>query len=92
MLGSATPVTHLRLERFGKPSVVGARSLASESDPPPDQSAYEPLVRDASSVMDRYRTLLQARQTVPEEPAKVGSASVKSKTNPQPATRRTGRP
>jgi len=86
MLGSAIAVTRIRLERLGKRSVILARCMASESNPPPDQSAYEPLFRDSSSLMDRHRTLLQARQTVPEELANVGSASVKS--NPQPATRR----
>lgn len=86
MLGSAIAVTRIGRERLGKRSVVLARSMASKSNPPPDQSAYEPLFRDSSSLMDRHRTLLQARQTVPEELANVGSASVKS--NPQPATRR----
>jgi len=90
MLGSAIAVTRIRLERLGKRSVVLARCMASESNPPPDKSAYEPLSRDGSSLMDRHRTLLQARQTVPEELANVGSALVKS--NPQPATQRTGWP
>jgi hypothetical protein len=81
MLGSSTPVSRIRLERFGKSSVVLARCLASQSGPPPDQSAYEPLFRDASGVMDRYRTMLRARQTVPEELAKVGAASATSKAN-----------
>jgi hypothetical protein len=90
MLGSAIAVTRIRLERLGKRLVVLARCMASESNPPPNKSAYEPLSRDGSSLMDRYRTLLQARQTVPEELANVGSASVRS--NPQLATRRTGRP
>lgn len=71
MLGSSTPVSRIRLERFGKPSVVLARCAASEGGPAPDQSAYEPLFRNASGVMDRYRTLLKARSTVPEELAKV---------------------
>jgi hypothetical protein len=92
IVGSATlRVTRIRLERFEKPSVARARGMASESGRLPDQSAYEQLFRDASSVMDRYHTLLQARQTVPEELAKVASASGKSETSPQPATRRTGR-
>jgi len=88
MLGSSTPVSRIRLERFGKPSIVLARCSATPGSPPPDQSAYEPLFRDASSVMDRYRTLLQARQTVPDELAKVGSGSQNSKTLTKPAVRR----
>lgn len=82
MLGTSTPVSRIRLERFGKPSVVLARCAASPGGPPPDQSAYEPLFRDASAIMDRYRTLLQARQTVPEELAKVG---IKAKGARKPA-------
>jgi hypothetical protein len=88
MLGSSTPVSRIRLERFGKPSIVLARCLASPGSPPPDQSAYEPLFRDASSVMDRYRALLQARQMVPEELAKVSPGSQNSKTVTKPAVRR----
>ena len=88
MLGSSTPVSRIRLERFGKPSIVLARCLASPGSPPPDQSAYEPLFRDASSVMDRYRALLQARQTVPEELAKVSSGPQNSKALTKPAARR----
>jgi hypothetical protein len=88
MLGSSTPVSRIRLERFGKPSIVLARCLASPGGRPPDQSAYEPLFRDASSVMDRYRTLLQARQTIPEELGKVSSVTRKPKTLTKPATQR----
>lgn len=87
MLGSSTPVSRIRLERFGKSSIVLARCTASPGGPAPDQSAYEPLFRDASSVMDRYRTLLQARQSVPEELAKVRSVSTRVKANSKPAER-----
>jgi hypothetical protein len=87
MLGSSTPVSRIRLERFGKPSIVLARCLASPGGPPPDQSAYEPLFREASSIMDRYRALLQARQTVPEELAKISSGARQSKKPAKAATR-----
>ncbi len=90
MLGSSTPVSRIRLERFGKPSVVLARCAASPGAPPPDQSAYEPLFRDASSVMNRYRTLLQARRVVPEELTKVGT--LKSKANSRSTVPRRRRP
>ncbi len=43
MLGSNTPASRVRLERFGKSSVALARCLATEGGPAPDQSAYEPL-------------------------------------------------
>lgn len=81
MLGSNTPVGRIRLERFGKPSVVLARCAGTEGSPPPDQSAYEPLFRDASSVLTHYRDVLGARRTVPEELAKVitsGKSKAKS--------------
>jgi hypothetical protein len=71
MLGTNTPIDRIKLERFGKPSVVLARCAASQAGPPPDQSAYEPLFRDAAAVLGKYRELLRARRTVPEELAKV---------------------
>lgn len=71
MLSTSTPVGRIRLERFGKSSVVLARCAGTDSAPAPDQSAYEPLFRDASQVLDRYRGLLSARRTVPEELSKV---------------------
>ena len=71
MLTSSTPVNRVRLERFGKSSVALARCYASQSGPAPDQSAYEPLFREASEVMANYRGLLKAKSIVPEELAKV---------------------
>jgi hypothetical protein len=75
MLATNTPVDRIKLERFGKPSVVLARCKGTEGGPPPDQSAYEPLFRDASTVLGRYRELLAARRTVPDELAKVVALS-----------------
>ncbi len=91
MLGSATPVSRIRLERFGKPSVVLARCAASQGGAPPDQTVYEPLFRDASAVMNRYRILLQARQTVPEELAKVRSSAA-SRTDAKPSAQKKHKP
>jgi hypothetical protein len=88
MLGSSTPVSRIRLERFGKPSIVLARCTASAGGPVPDQSVYEPLFRDASSIMDRYRTVLQVRRTVPEELAKLSSGSQKPRAPAQPKAQR----
>ena len=67
MLSASTPVSHIKLERFGKSSVVLARCSASENGPPPDQSAYEPLFAGATAVLQNYRALLKARSLVPEE-------------------------
>jgi hypothetical protein len=71
MLAANTPVTRVRLERFGKPSVALARCMSAEAGPAPDQSAYEPLFRSASEVLSNYRGLLGVRRTVPDELAKV---------------------
>src|SRR6266566_3117963 len=51
MLSTSTPASRVKLERFGKSSVVLARCSATEAGPPPDQSAYEPLFQAASSVL-----------------------------------------
>lgn len=71
MLVAATPVSRIRLERFGKSSVALARCSATENGPAPDQSAYEPLFRTASVVFANYRGLLDVHKTVPEELGKV---------------------
>jgi hypothetical protein len=71
MLGANTPVSRVRLERFGKSSVALARCSATENGPAPDQSAYEPLFRGASEVLAHYRNLLGVKTIVPEELAKI---------------------
>jgi len=71
MLSSSTPVSRVKLERFGKSSVVLARCSGEEGNPATDQSAYEPIFRTASSIMERYRDALGARKMVPEELARL---------------------
>jgi hypothetical protein len=71
MLVSNTPVSRVRLERFGKSSIALARCQATAAAPAPDQSAYEPLFRSASELMSDYRNLLGVRAVVPEELAKI---------------------
>jgi hypothetical protein len=75
MLGANTPVSRVRLERFGKSSVALARCQASEAGPAPNQSAYEPLFSGASEVLANYRRLLGVKTTVPEELAKISGES-----------------
>jgi hypothetical protein len=75
MLTANSPVSRIRLERFGKSSVALARCTSSEEGPAPDQSAYEPLFHSASEVLANYRNLLDARKTVPEELAKVAGSA-----------------
>ena len=74
MLAVNTPVTRVRLERFGKSSVALVRCQATAAGPAPDQTAYEPLFRSASDVLASYRTVLGVKKTVPEELAKITAA------------------
>ena len=67
MLGSGSPAGRIKLERFGKSSVVLARCAGLGDAPAPDQSRYEPLFSAASSILSDYRGLLGARVLVPEE-------------------------
>jgi hypothetical protein len=67
MLSSSTPVSRVKLERFGKPSVALARCTGAEGNPATDQSAYEPIFHAASVVMGRYRAALGAPKMVPDE-------------------------
>ena len=70
-LSAGTPPDHIRLERFGKPSVVLARCAGGPDAPKVDQSAYEPLFRQAATILGAYRSALGARRTVPEELARI---------------------
>jgi hypothetical protein len=67
MLSSRTPVSRVKLERFGKSSVVLARCSGEEGNPATEQSAYEPIFSAASSIMEHYRDALDARKVVPQE-------------------------
>jgi hypothetical protein len=78
MLGSNSPASRVRLERFGKPSVALARCSAAEGGPAPDQSAYEPLFRSASDVLTNYRGLLNVKKIVPEELANISESRQKA--------------
>ena len=72
MLTANTPASRVKLERFGKSSVVLSRCSAAEGRPAPDQSAFEPIFGEASSVLSRYRDALGVRKTVPQELARMG--------------------
>ena len=77
MVAANTPASRVRLERFGKSSVALARCNGSENGPPPDQSAYEPLFRNASEVLTNYRRLLGVGRTVSAELAQIPSPGSK---------------
>ena len=59
-----TPADRIRLERFGKSSLVLARCKGV------DQAAYEPLFQKASQVLDLYRAQLGARSVVGQDLSK----------------------
>jgi hypothetical protein len=74
MLTSNTPVSRVKLERFGKMSVALARCSGGDGNPAADQSAFESIFQAASSVMSHYRDALGARRMVPQELARLGAA------------------
>ena len=86
MLATTTPVSRIKLERFGKSSVVLARCSGANGNPGPDQSAYSPIFQSATSIMSRYRTVLGVPKTVPQELARMGAGTAPkppaSKKNP----------
>jgi hypothetical protein len=75
MLGSATPASRIRLERFGKSSVVLARCSGTTEGPAPDQSKYEPLFASASSTLSDYRRVFGVKTLVPDELARIALTS-----------------
>src|ERR1700687_2002564 len=72
MLSTSTPVSRVKLERFGKASVALARCSGAEGNPATGQSAHEPPFPAASSMMERYRDALGARKMIPQELARLG--------------------
>lgn len=89
MLATNTPAGRIKLERFGKSSVVLARCPGTEGNPPPDQSAYEPLFQSATAIVTNYRSLLAARQTVPAELSRISQMeAVKPKPQSKPAAKK----
>ena len=87
MLSTGTPVSRVKLERFGKSSVALARCAGEDGNPVTDQTAYEPIFRAASSIMEHYRDALGARKLVPQELAHMGAGNASkpvaaSKKNP----------
>jgi hypothetical protein len=87
MLSTNTPVSRIKLERFGKSSVVLARCPATEGQAAPDQSAYASLFRNASDIVANYRGLLRAAHIVPDELARIDLFGP-SKPVPKPTARK----
>ena len=82
MLSSTTPVSRIKLERFGKSSVVLARCQATAERTAPDQSGYEPLFASASSLMSQYRELLGAKRLIPEELTRISGGATRHRQAP----------
>ncbi len=60
---AATPPDRIRIERFGKASIVLARCGGV------DQSAYEPLFLTAGGILEKYRAAMSVETLVPAEMA-----------------------
>jgi hypothetical protein len=65
VVGTDTPPDRIRIERFGKPSIVLARCGAV------DQSAYEPLFLQAGKIFEKYRAAMAIKSVVPAELARL---------------------
>lgn len=79
VLATDTPVNRIKLERFGKSSVVLARCQNV------DQSKYESLFTQGSEVMMKYRAALGIKRLVPRELTMLGALpSQKSQQKPAP--------
>jgi len=69
VVATDTPAARIRIERLGKSSVALARC------PGADQSAYEPLFKQASELMARYRGLLGSRTAFRSDIAWLGGTA-----------------
>lgn len=70
VLSVDTPPSRIRLERFGKSSVVLARC------PAVDQTAYQSYFGTASEIMAAYRASLAVRKTVLDDLARIPDSAV----------------
>lgn len=73
VVATDTPVSRIRVERFGKSSLGLSRCAQA------DQTAYESVFAAASRVMSRYRTALGVRDSVPPELARLGFGNSSAK-------------
>jgi hypothetical protein len=63
-----TPPDRIRIERFGKSSIVLARCGAV------DQSSYEPIFASAREILEKYRVAMAVKTVVPAELARLPKA------------------
>jgi hypothetical protein len=85
MLSTDTPVSRIRLERFGKSSIALSRCPAEEGHAAVDQTPYEPIFRSATANLNHYRDALGVRRTVPQELARMEIGKPKAPTKPNAA-------
>lgn len=78
VLAVDTPANRIRLERFGKSSVVLARCPAA------DQSAYQPQFASATEILSAYRSSLAVRKTVLDDLARIPDTTVTSNAKKSP--------
>jgi hypothetical protein len=71
-----TPINRIKIERFGKNSVGLTRC------PDADQSRYEPIFRQASEIMARYRLALGLRTAFRSDIAWLGRGSAAKQEGP----------
>lgn len=79
IVSTDTPVDRIRLERFGKSSVVLARC------PQGDQTKYEYLFQTASSLLSTYRNAMGVKTTIPLDMARLGDTATKKAATKKPA-------
>jgi hypothetical protein len=65
--GTDTPPDRIRIERFGKSSIVLARCKDA------DQSSYEPIFKSAAEIFTDYRRLLDTAKIVPVDLSKTAA-------------------
>jgi len=75
-----TPPDRIRIERFGKGSIVLARCGTV------DQSSYEPIFASAHEILEKYRTAMAVASVVPAELARLPTTrqSKVRRKNPKP--------
>jgi len=82
LLNVDTPVARIRLERFTKGSIVLARCQGA------DQSAYEPIFRQASEIMSQYRKTLGLRSVFKSDINWLSSSESGKSAAPSPAAQK----
>lgn len=82
ILALETPVTRIRLERFSKNSIVLTRC------PDQNQSAYEPLFKQATDIMSEYRKAMGLRVTLGSDINWIDGADAMKSSPKSPAARK----